>query len=110
MIHNYDVAIADIKMPDMSGRQRLREIKEGYPHMVGRVVFLTGDTVTTNTAAFLGRSGCSHLTKPFGLDETRRLVAEKGPISLQEIAVVLAGHEVQGSESVLSMKMASGKG
>lgn len=66
--------------------------------------------MTTNTAAFLERIGCSHLTKPFGLDETRRLVAEKGPISLQEIAMVLAGHEVQGSEYVLPMKVTSGKG
>lgn len=39
---NHDIAIADIKMLDMSGKQRLREIKEGYPHMAGRVVALPG--------------------------------------------------------------------
>ena len=89
-----NVFIADIKMPDMSGKQLLREIKEGYPHMAGEVVFITGDTVSRDTGAFLKRSGCSHPTKPFGLDEIRhwwpRKFGHAYRIPREQIAVVPA--------------------
>lgn len=101
-------------MLNMSGKQLLRQIKEGYPQVAEKVVFIARDTVSRDTGAFLRRSGCSHPMKPFGLDDIRRLVTEKGRISLQDpvgqIAVVLASHGGQGGEYLLSMRVAFGKG
>lgn len=68
---------ADFKMPDMSGKQLLSEIKERYRHMAGKMVSLTRDKVSRHTRAFLQRSDCSHPTKSFELDETGRLGPSK---------------------------------
>jgi hypothetical protein len=44
--------------------------------MVDRIVFVTGDILGRETAAFLERPRVAHLTKPFDIKQVRRLVAD----------------------------------
>jgi CheY-like chemotaxis protein len=53
----YDVILTDLKMPELDGPGLYREIERRYPALLGRLVFLTGDTLSPEIAEFLDRAG-----------------------------------------------------
>ena len=73
-----NIVILDIRMPDLSGIDVLKEIKKNYPKT--RVIMLTGveDESTKNMAMGLGASG--YLTKPYSysdlLELSRKIINE----------------------------------
>lgn len=75
---NPNIIILDIRMPDISGMDVLKEVKKNYPKI--RVIMLTGveDESTKNMAMGLGASG--YLTKPYSYSEllemSRKLIQE----------------------------------
>ena len=71
----YDVIFADMRMPDLDGRALYREIEKRWPHQAERVVFVTGDMLTTALREFVARSGRPLIEKPFLPSEVRRMVA-----------------------------------
>jgi PAS domain S-box-containing protein len=73
---HYDVILTDIRMPDLDGRALYREIEERWPGHAGRVVFVTGDTLTSALREFVSESGRPVIEKPFLPSEVRRIVAE----------------------------------
>jgi two-component system NtrC family sensor kinase len=73
---NYDVILTDIRMPDLDGRALYREIAKRWPGRIARVVFVTGDTLTTALREFVDESGRPVIEKPFLPSEVRRVVAE----------------------------------
>ena len=73
---NYDVILTDIRMPDLDGRALYREIAQRWPGRIGRVVFVTGDTLTAALREFVDESGRPVIEKPFLPSEVRRVVAE----------------------------------
>jgi PAS domain S-box-containing protein len=73
---NYDVILTDIRMPDLDGRALYREIAKRWPGRIARVVFVTGDTLTTALREFVDDSGRPVIEKPFLPSEVRRVVAE----------------------------------
>lgn len=62
---SYDLLLLDIKMPGMSGEELYTILKKEYPHLAEKVIFITGDTLTEETTAFLDSSGRPYLSKPF---------------------------------------------
>lgn len=72
----YDVILTDIRMPDLDGRALYREIEKRWPGQVGRVVFVTGDTLASGLREFVSASGRPVIEKPFLPGEVRRIVAE----------------------------------
>jgi len=72
----YDVILTDIRMPDLDGRALYREIERRWPNQVGRVVFVTGDTLASGLREFVSGSGRPVIEKPFLPGEVRRIVAE----------------------------------
>jgi two-component system NtrC family sensor kinase len=72
----YDVILADIRMPDVDGRALYREIERRWPEQATRVVFVTGDTLTSALREFVAQSGRSIIEKPFLPSEVRRVVAD----------------------------------
>jgi signal transduction histidine kinase/CheY-like chemotaxis protein len=65
----YDLVLCDIRMPGLSGPEIYRQLEEYDPEMAGRIIFITGDVMSSGTRRFLKESGTSFLSKPFDLDE-----------------------------------------
>ena len=73
---SYDVVLTDIRMPDLDGRALYHEIERRWPGQGARVVFVTGDTLTTASREFVAECGRPVIEKPFLPSEVRRVVAE----------------------------------
>ncbi len=72
----YDVVVTDIRMPDIDGRALFQQIRERWPRLATRVVFVTGDTLTPALREFVTHSGRPVIEKPFLPGEVRRIVGE----------------------------------
>ncbi len=72
---SYDVILTDLLMPGMSGEEFYDRVAASRPELAGRVIVLTGDSMSPAAAEFLRRTGCPVLNKPFELAELRALVA-----------------------------------
>lgn len=66
---NFDVIISDIHMPGFDGKKMFLFIAEYMPEYRQRVMFLTGDTESTDTQEFLRQSGCPYAYKPINFDQ-----------------------------------------
>jgi PAS domain S-box-containing protein len=73
---NFDIALMDIRMPDLDGRALYQEIERRWPGHGSRVVFVTGDTLTSTLRDFVSESGRPVIEKPFLPSDVRRVVAE----------------------------------
>ncbi len=69
--HDYDVVITDIKMPNMGGRELYEQLLKQNPALAARTIFITGDTVSPDTRAFLQDVSNPVLAKPFRVREVR---------------------------------------
>ncbi|MEX0762833.1 MAG: ATP-binding protein [Dehalococcoidia bacterium] len=74
LIHltDYDAILLDIKMPGLGGPEVFRCIDGLRPDLKGRVLFITGDTVSPDTRLFAESADVKVLHKPFSLEELRR--------------------------------------
>ena len=70
----YDLVLSDIRMPEMDGPGLHRAIRERHPELARRVVFVTGDTLSPDTAAFVRDVGAPVVMKPFDLEDLVRTV------------------------------------
>jgi PAS domain S-box-containing protein len=73
---DYDVILADLRMPGLGGDQllaRLRELGRGLEH---RLIFITGDAVSSDAARFLSTVAVPVVLKPFELGELALLVEQ----------------------------------
>jgi PAS domain S-box-containing protein len=73
---DYDLILCDLRMPELDGPGLYREIARHRPHLVPRMIFLTGDTLSPEAREFLERAGGLRLNKPFRAAEVRRLVQQ----------------------------------
>jgi DNA-binding response OmpR family regulator len=70
----YDLIISDLKMPGMGGQELYHRVRAMDHDLSRRIIFSTGDVVSTDTRDFLEKSGNSYLQKPFDMDTIRRIV------------------------------------
>ena len=61
-------------MPVMNGMELHAELKATLPHVVERVVFITGGAFTPSTRAFLDSTPNECLQKPYDVGRLRALV------------------------------------
>ena len=71
---SFDIVISDMKMPEMTGDQLLREIVSIQPTLVGRVGFITGDSLSAKVRDFLEDSSQHYIEKPVVIEELLDLV------------------------------------
>jgi PAS domain S-box-containing protein len=71
----YDVIFCDLKMPVMDGQEFYARLVRERRDLASRVVFLTGDTFSSTTPAFLAQAGQPFVSKPFSVDDIWRAVA-----------------------------------
>ena len=72
----YDLILADLKNPDMSGKEFFQELGIRMPDMISRVIFITGDAASPNAREFLDGTGRPVIEKPFELLALQRQVAK----------------------------------
>ena len=71
---DYALIVSDMRMPDVDGPAFYRELQVVRPELTRRMVFVTGDVVSTGTRRFLEETCLRYLEKPFTIAEFRRVV------------------------------------
>ncbi len=66
---SFDMVISDMQMPNVTGIELLRHVKDSYPDLVFMIITAFGTTETAVEAMKLG--AYDYLTKPFKIDEVR---------------------------------------
>lgn len=61
-------------MPHMGGQELFQEIKRRRRRLAQKMIFVTGDVVSSQTRAFLNKSGSRFLEKPFITTEVVRVM------------------------------------
>ena len=64
---DYTAVISDLKMPGCSGVELHDHVAAIAPELLDRIVFSTGDVASRDAAAFVQRTRCKVLQKPFEL-------------------------------------------
>ena len=70
----YDVILTDLRMPKLDGCAFYAQLRQRWPALSQRVIFLTGVSDDPDSQAFLARSGRPWLPKPFAIVALRRLI------------------------------------
>jgi len=71
LIHRqkFDVVMLDVKMPGMTGIELYEKLKEEADDMAGRVIFVTGDLMSSETMSFVVNSTIPFVAKPFDAEQ-----------------------------------------
>jgi two-component system NtrC family sensor kinase len=72
----YDLLLSDLRMPELDGMGLYEALAQHYPHLLPRLIFLTGDTLNAETTRRLEQVGAPRLSKPFTAPEVRRVVQQ----------------------------------
>lgn len=72
----YDVILSDFRLPEMNGESFYQEIHDRDPHMLKRLVFITGDSLNSHTMNFLKKRRIPFLTKPFDVDLLQDMIVK----------------------------------
>ncbi|HUT19389.1 MAG TPA: GAF domain-containing protein [Anaerolineae bacterium] len=62
---SYDLVICDLKMPGIGGRDIFDYVTQNQPELADRMIFTTGDTVSSDSRAFLQETQQPFISKPF---------------------------------------------
>lgn len=73
----FDLLLCDVVMPDLSGPEFYTMVAERWPQLSTRLVFMTGGAFTPGTVEFMERVPTRVLSKPFKIDQLKRLVRER---------------------------------
>jgi two-component system NtrC family sensor kinase len=73
---DFDLIVADLRMPNLDGRALYERVVEEKPSMVRRFVFATGDLVRQESLRFLEGLPNRILTKPLDVDNVRRVLVQ----------------------------------
>lgn len=73
--HFYNVALVDIRLPDMNGIHVLQEVKKIHPEMI--LVIITAHATLKNAIDALNEGADAYITKPLDLDELKAIIKKE---------------------------------
>ncbi len=93
--HRFDVVLADMNMPGLSGLELLQRLKSDS--VDSEVIILTGQASVQTAVEAMKLGACDYLTKPFPLSELEhrcQLAAERGRLRRENanLAIILDRH------------------
>jgi CheY-like chemotaxis protein len=65
--HEVDAILCDLDMPGLSGDLFYSEVGRGWPHLLKRFIFVTGNAENPTYEEFLKRAKANVLSKPFSI-------------------------------------------
>lgn len=75
---NYDAILLDLKLPKLSGEALFKRIKEAKPHLLQRVIFMTGDISQMAVQNLAQERGNPWLCKPFTIEQLNQALGKIG--------------------------------
>ena len=72
----FDLVVLDLRLPDIDGKEVWQWILSRNPALASRVVFITGDIMSTDTDEFLQTTKRPVCTKPLTMEQVHRVVGE----------------------------------
>ncbi len=72
----YDVVIIEISLPDLNPEQLFLRLKNEFPQVLSKLLFLTAELIKPEIRLFLERTGVPWLAKPFSIPELARAIVE----------------------------------
>jgi len=73
---DFHVIVSDVRMPGVGGKEFLDALRRDRPELVSRLVFSSGDTAATDTAALLREAGVPSIVKPFDFAHLEQVIRE----------------------------------
>ncbi len=70
---SFDMVISDLQMPNVTGMELLKHVKDNYPDLVFMIITAFGTTESAVEAMKLG--AYDYITKPFKIDEVRIVIS-----------------------------------
>jgi signal transduction histidine kinase/DNA-binding response OmpR family regulator len=70
----FDVVLCDLQMPDMSGVELYAAVKQQWPELAERFIFITGGAFSAEARRFLEDPNIACINKPFQLRELLELI------------------------------------
>ena len=61
----FDAIVSDVRMPDIDGAALWRAVRDQYPLLARRTLFVSGDTLSAQARQVLEETQCPSLDKPF---------------------------------------------
>lgn len=74
--NEYVIILCDIRLPVISGIEFYIWLKQEYPKMARRVIFMTGSVMGGEAVNFLEKSGRPYLLKPFRPEELLDIITK----------------------------------
>jgi DNA-binding NtrC family response regulator len=68
----FDIALIDIKLPDMEGTELLHRLKENQPHMVK--IIITGFPTLENAMETVNEGADGYILKPFDVEKLLEMI------------------------------------
>jgi signal transduction histidine kinase/ActR/RegA family two-component response regulator len=73
----YDAILCDLQMPEVSGMGLHEFVRERWPALADRFVFVTGGAFSPDAKRFLEESDCAVIQKPFRVEDLLALIERK---------------------------------
>jgi len=71
---HYSLIVSDLRMPDMDGEKLYHAVRRLKPELAANIIFLTGDTVSSNSRTFLDWTGNRWFSKPFNVGDLEEVI------------------------------------
>jgi DNA-binding NtrC family response regulator len=73
---DYAAVLADFRMPGVDAPALYQTLVAELPHVLGRLIIMTGDAANPETLAFIEGTGLRVIFKPFDIEAIVRLVKD----------------------------------